>query len=49
MLKISSENLSSIDETFERYGYKVVEKYYNDEKEELLKDRFVFFQKYLEF
>ena len=47
-LKISNENLSSIDETFERYGYTVVSKHYNDEKEELLKDRFGFFQKYLE-
>lgn len=48
-LKISTENLSSIDETFERYGYNVVHKYFNDEKEELMKDRFGFFQKYLEF
>lgn len=48
-LKFSSENLSSIDETFERYGYSVVHKYYDDEKEELMKDRFGFFQKYLEF
>ncbi len=48
-LKISSENLSSIDETFERFGYTVVDKHYDDEKEDLLKDRFGFFQKYLEF
>lgn len=48
-LKISSDNLSSIDETFERYGYNVVHKYYSDEKEELMKDRFGFFQKFLEF
>ncbi len=48
-LKISNENLSSIDETFERYGYNVVHKHYSDEKEDLLKDRFGFFQKYLEF
>lgn len=48
-LKISSVNLSSIDETFERYGYNVVHKYYDDEKEELMKDRFGFFQKYMEF
>ncbi len=48
-LKISNENLSSIDETFERYGYNVVHKHYNDEKDELLKDRFGFFQKFLEF
>lgn len=48
-LKINSENPSSIDETFERYGYSVVHKYYDDEKEDLLKDRFGFFQKYMEF
>lgn len=48
-LKISSDNLSSIDETFERYGYNVLHKHYDDEKEILLKDRFGFFQKYLEF
>ena len=47
-LKISNENLSSIDETFERYGYSVIHKYYADEKDELIKDRFGFFQKYLE-
>jgi len=47
-LKISNDNLSSIDETFERYGYMVVHKYYNDEKEDMMKDRFGFFQKFLE-
>lgn len=47
-LKINNQNLSSIDETFERYGYTVIHKFYDDEKEELLKDRFGFFQKYLE-
>jgi hypothetical protein len=48
-LKISSDNLSSIDETFERYGYIVVHKHYEDTRDELIKDRFGFFQKYLEF
>ena len=48
-LKISGDSLSSVDETFERYGYNVVQKHYIDEKEDLLKDRFDFFQKYLEF
>lgn len=47
-MKISSDNLSSIDETFERYGYNVVHKHYNDEKEDLLKDRFGFLQKFIE-
>lgn len=48
-LKFNAENTSSIDETFERYGYSVVHKYYDDEKEDLMKDRFGFFQKYLQF
>lgn len=48
-LKISSDNLSSIQETFERYGYLIVHKYFDDEKDDLMKDRFGFFQKYLEF
>ena len=48
-LKFHSDNTSSIAETFERYGYSVVHKYYDDEKEDLLKDRFGFFQKFLEF
>ena len=47
-LKISNEILSSIDETFERYGYTVLNKHYDDEKDELMKDRFGFFQKFLE-
>ena len=41
-LKISSENLSSIDETFDRYNYIVVHKFYHNEKDDLLKDRFGF-------
>lgn len=48
-MKISNENLSSIDETFERFGYNVVHKHYDDEKEGLLKDRFGFLQKFIEF
>jgi CBS domain-containing protein len=48
-MKISNENLSSVDETFERFGYHVVYKFYNDEKEEMMKDRYQYFQKYLEF
>ena len=48
-LKMNSENLSSVQETFERYGYTILHKYFDDEKDDLLKDRFGFFQKYLEF
>ncbi len=48
-LKMNSENLSSVQETFERYGYIIVHKYFDDEKNDLLKDRFGFLEKYLEF
>ncbi|MGC5744948.1 CBS domain-containing protein [Chryseobacterium sp. NFX27] len=47
-IKISNENLSSIDATFDRYDYRIVEKYYSDEKSDLFKDRFGFFQKFIE-
>lgn len=47
-IKISNENLTSIDATFDRYDYRIVEKYYSDEKSDLYKDRFGFFQKFLE-
>ncbi|MDO4762848.1 MAG: CBS domain-containing protein [Flavobacteriaceae bacterium] len=48
-MRISNENLTSIGETFERYGYTIIRKFYNDEKEELLKNRYQFMQKYLEY
>ncbi len=47
-LKIGNEILSSIDATFERYDYKIIEKFYNDEKTDMLKDRFGFLQKFIE-
>lgn len=47
-IKISHENLASIDGTFDRYDYRIVEKYYSDEKSDLFKDRFGFFQKFIE-
>lgn len=47
-LKIGNENLSSIDATFERYDYRIIEKFYNDEKTDMLKDRFGFLQKFIE-
>lgn len=47
-LKISNENLASIDATFDRYDYRIVEKYYSDEKTDLFKDRLGFLQKFIE-
>lgn len=47
-IKMSNENLGSIDATFDRYDYRIVEKYYSDEKTDLFKDRFGFLQKFIE-
>ncbi len=47
-IKMISENISSVSETFERFGYTVVHKFYNDEKEEMMRDRFEQLMKYLD-
>lgn len=47
-IKLASENLSSVSETFERFGYRVVHKFYSDEKEDLMRDRFGQLMKYLD-
>lgn len=47
LVRFSSSNLLSIGETFERYGYQVVQKFYNDEKQELLQTRYAQLLKYM--
>ncbi|MCA4781082.1 CBS domain-containing protein [Empedobacter falsenii] len=47
LLKFSSSNLLAIGETFERYGYQVIQKFYNDEKQELLQSRYAQLLKYM--
>jgi hypothetical protein len=47
-IKISTGNLASIDATFDRYDYRIVEKYYTDDKTDLLQDRLGFLQKFIE-
>jgi len=47
LLKFSSSNLLTIGETFERYGYQVIQKFYNDEKQELLHSRYEQLLKYM--
>ncbi len=47
-LKVSAGNLQSINETFERFGYKVISNYLDTDREHQLKERFNFFNKYLE-
>lgn len=47
-LKISNHHLSNIEEDLERFGYFIINKDYNDRKESLVKNRFDFFQKYIE-
>lgn len=47
-IKIISDNLASVSETFERFNYSVLFKFFNDEKEDLMKDRFDMLMKYLD-
>lgn len=47
-MRISQDNLSSVGSTFERYGYSIVHKFYDDDTQSLLRNRYQFIQKYLE-
>lgn len=47
-IKLIADNLSSVDETFERFNYTVLHKFFNDEKEDMMKDRFEMLMKYLD-
>lgn len=47
-MRISQDNLSSVGSTFERYGYSIVHKFYDDDTQNLLRNRYQFMQKYLE-
>src|SRR5690606_31469819 len=47
-LKLIAENLASVGETFERFNYTVLFKFFNDEKEDLMKDRLDMLMKYLD-
>lgn len=47
-IKLISDNLVSVSETFERFNYSVLYKFFNDEKEDLMKDRFDMLMKYLD-
>ena len=48
ILKISAENINSIGDTFERFGYQISNKYFEDSKQELLKERYDQLQKFME-
>lgn len=47
-LKLIGESLSSVVETFERFNYTVLFKFYKDERDDLMKDRFDMLMKYLD-
>ncbi|MDO5510735.1 MAG: CBS domain-containing protein [Weeksellaceae bacterium] len=47
-VKYSAENLTSVSETFERFGYVILRKFFIDRKVDLLEDRYNQFMKYLE-
>lgn len=47
-VKFNAENLSSVGETFERFGYGIKHRFFNDEKQDLLEDRYQQLMKYLD-
>lgn len=47
-IKLIADNLASVSETFERFGYSVILKFFSDEKEDMLRDRFDQLMKYLD-
>lgn len=48
LMRISSDNLASIYNTLERFGYTIVHKFYQDTSDEMIRERYSFFQKYLD-
>ncbi len=46
-LKMTTDNISSVGATFERFGYAVRHKYYEDKKDQLMEERYKQFQKYI--
>lgn len=47
-IKFNAESLSSVVETFERFGYLVKLKFFNDEKQDMMHDRYDQLMKYLD-
>ena len=47
-IKLISESLASVGETFERFNYTVLHKFFNDEKEDMIKDRYEMLMKFLD-
>ena len=47
-LKFNAESLTSVVETFERFGYLIKYKFFNDDKQDLVNDRYDQLMKYLD-
>jgi len=47
VIKISAENITSIGETFERFGYTILNKLYKDKKHDLINERYEQLVKYM--
>lgn len=47
-VKFSVQNLTSVSETFERFGYQIIHKFFQDEKKQLIDNRYEQLMKYLE-
>ncbi len=47
-LRLNAESLTSVTETFERFGYTITYRYFEDEKQDLYNDRYDQLMKYLD-
>lgn len=47
-IKLIAESLASVSETFERFDYRVLHKFFVDEKEDMMKDRYDMLMRYLD-
>ena len=47
-VKFNAESLNSVIETFERFGYLVTHKFFNDERQEFFNDRYDQLMKFLD-
>ena len=46
-IKFNASNLTSVGETFERFGYSIDNKFFNDNKKDMIKDRYQQLMRYL--
>ena len=48
LIKISGRDLSSIGAAFERFGYEIIHKFYEDDKQDLMEERYSQLMKFID-